>query len=88
MNIKKMYEERKSLIADMTDISTQAKEKNEGGLMTPEQEDRWNKLEAEESKLSEEIRKAETAPVRNRSVSLLMCLKNAAGPCDHRFQHL
>ena len=56
--IKELKEKRRVLVADMFDISKQA-EKNDNGRMTAEQDERWQKLEADEAAITEEIRKAE-----------------------------
>lgn len=60
MTTKELKEKRAGLIVEMTDITTQAA-KSEDGLLTKDQDERWNKLEADEARLTKQIEVQERA---------------------------
>jgi len=57
MTAKELREKRAGLVYEMQDIMKQAKD-NDGGKMTPEQEERWDKLEADEAELAKQIERS------------------------------
>jgi HK97 family phage major capsid protein len=66
--MKELREKRAGLIYEMDDILKKAKE-NEGGRMTPEQEERWDKLEADEARLMRDIERGEKIEKLSREMA-------------------
>ena len=66
--MKELREKRASLIYEMKDLVEQGK-KNDGGQMTKDQEERWGKLEAEESALAKQIEVGEKQERLNKEMA-------------------